>query len=180
VNVGRGRSVQTTSGALAKILPGYLSIPPVAFVDAISGTRRAAGHPKGAPSMSMTLTAPTSSLRRATVAAGAAGAATTTAVAAVLRAAGDHLAVSGQVPLAAFAQFVFAGAVAGGLLVALFNRRSAAPRRRFLQTAAALTALSCVPALVAGDGFASKIGLAATHLVAAAIIVPVLAHHTTD
>ena len=130
--------------------------------------------------MSMSLTAPTSSLRRTTVMAGAAAAAVTATVAAALRAAGVPLAVRGEVPLAAFAQFTFIGAVLGGLLVAFLNRRSLAPRHRFLQTVATLTALSCIPPLAYGDTLASRIGLVGTHLVAAAIIIPVLARQTTD
>lgn len=130
--------------------------------------------------MAISLTAPTSSLRRTTVVVGAAAAAGTTALAAAVHAAGVPLAAHGEVPLAAFAQFTFIGAVLGGLLVAFVNRRSVAPRRRFLQTVVALTALSCVPPLAYGDTLASKIGLVGTHLVAAAIIIPVLARQMTD
>lgn len=41
----------------------------------------------------------------------------------------EHLAVHGRIPLAAFAQLTIAGAVLGGLLVAVLNRRSTLPRR---------------------------------------------------
>ncbi len=130
--------------------------------------------------MAISLTAPTVSLRRTTVVVGAGAAAVTTAVAAAVHAAGVPLAAHGEIPDAAFAQFVFVGAVLGGLLAGAANRYSAAPRRRFLQTVVALTALSCVPAIAFGDTLASKLALVATHLVAAAIIVPILARKLTD
>ena len=118
--------------------------------------------------MSISITTPTSTLLRTTVVAGA------------VHAAGGPLAAKGQVPIAAFAQFTFIGAVLGGIILAVVNRRRAAPGRRFLQIVGGLTALSLVPAIVYGDNAASKIGLVATHLLAAAIIVPALARHITD
>jgi hypothetical protein len=127
----------------------------------------------------VTASAPTSTLRRATIVVAAVAAAATTLAAASLRAAGVHLAAGGRIPLAAFAQFTFAGAVLGGLLVVVLDRRSALPRRRFTQIAVALTALSCLAPAVAGDDVSSKIGLIAIHLLAAAIIAPVLARQTT-
>ena len=126
-----------------------------------------------------TLSAPTSSLRRTTIVVGAVGAAATTLAAASFRGAGVHLAVHGRIPLAAFAQLTFLGALLGGLLVAVLNRRSAVPRRRFFQFVVALTALSCMAPAAGGDDAASKIGLIAIHLLAATIIAPVLARHTT-
>jgi len=126
------------------------------------------------------ISAPTSSLRRTTIVAGAVGAAAATLAAATMRAAGVDLAVHGRIPLAAaFAQLTLAGAVLGGLLVAFLNRRSTLPQRRFIQIAVALTALSCLAPAAGGDDVASKIGLIAIHLLAAAIIAPVLARHTT-
>jgi hypothetical protein len=87
---------------------------------------------------------PSSALRRTTVVVAAVGAAATTMSAAIMRAAGVHLAAGGRIPLAAFAQFTFAGALLGGLLVAILNRRSTSPRHRFIQIAVTLTALSCL------------------------------------
>jgi hypothetical protein len=117
----------------------------------------------------------TAGLRRTTVAAGFAGAAATTAVAAALRAAGTPLSVEGRIPLLGFAQITFIAAVLGGLIAAVLNRRSAQPRRRFVQVAVTLTALSCILPLAMASGAADKLALATTHLVAAAIIIPVLA-----
>jgi hypothetical protein len=125
-----------------------------------------------------TASAPTSSLRRTTIVVAAAGATATTLAAAAMRAAGIHLAAGGRIPLAAFAQFTFLGAVLGGLLVAVLNRRSTLPRRRFIQIAVTFTALSFLAPGLGGDDIASKIGLIAIHLLAATIVVRVLARQT--
>jgi peptidoglycan/LPS O-acetylase OafA/YrhL len=119
----------------------------------------------------------TSTLPRATASAGVLAAAATTCSAAVLRAAGVPLAVHGKIPLAAFVQMTFIGAVIGGALLALLIRRSTAPRQRFVRIAIGLTALSCVAPLAFADTTASKVALVALHLVAATIIVTVLARH---
>jgi len=111
----------------------------------------------------------------ATASVGILAAAATTTGAAVLRAAGVPLAVRGEIPLAGFAQITLIGAVIGGVLLAVLNRHSSAPHRRFIQLSIGLTALSCVAPAVLVDTIASKIALVALHLVAAAIIVPVLA-----
>jgi len=123
--------------------------------------------------------APTASLRRTTIAVAAVAATATTLAAATMRAAGVHLAAGGRIPPAAFAQFTFGGAVLGGLLVAVLNRRSTLPRRRFNQIAVTLTALSCLAPAAAGDDVSSRIGLIAIHLLAATIMAPVLARRTT-
>jgi hypothetical protein len=106
-------------------------------------------------------------------------AAATTAGAAVLRAAGVPLAVRGEIPLAGFAQITLIGAVIGGVFLAVLNRHSSEPRRRFIQVAIGLTAFSCVAPAALADTIASKIALVALHLVAAAIIVPVLARRAS-
>ena len=129
-------------------------------------------------SISISARSATPSLRRTTVMVGAVGAAATTTAAAAMRASGVHLAAHGTIPLPAFAQFTFLAAVAGGVVVGILNRRSATPRRRFTRGAVALTALSCLVPAAGGDDLASKVGLIALHLVAAAIIVPVLARQT--
>jgi peptidoglycan/LPS O-acetylase OafA/YrhL len=121
------------------------------------------------------------SLRRTTVVAGLVAAAVTTAVAAALHAAGVSFQVDGEmIPLAGFAQMTFLGAVIGGLLLAVLNRRSRSARRRFAQTAVALTALSCVPSVTWPDEVATKLALVALHVLAAAIVVPALVRHAHD
>ena len=82
-----------------------------------------------------------------------------------------------MIPLGGFAQMTFLGAVIGGVLLAVLNRRSAAPRRRFLQITTALVVLSCVPSVALPPDAATKTALVALHLLAAAMIVPVLARH---
>jgi peptidoglycan/LPS O-acetylase OafA/YrhL len=85
-----------------------------------------------------------------------------------------------MIPLLGFAQLTFVGAVIGGVLLAVLNRRSDRPRHRFLQVTAALTALSCVPSVAMPPDAGTKAALVAIHLLAAAIIVPVLARHARD
>jgi Family of unknown function (DUF6069) len=117
----------------------------------------------------------TSTLPRVTASAGVLAAAATTCSATVLRTAGVPLAVHGKIPLASFAQITFIGAIIGGVLLALLIRRSPAPRQRFVRITIGLTALSCVGPLAFADTTASKFALVGLHLIAAAIIVPVLA-----
>jgi hypothetical protein len=119
----------------------------------------------------------TSTLPRTTVSVGVVAAAVTTAGAVALRASGVPLAVHGKIPLAGFAQITIIAAVIGGVLLAVLKRHSDAPRQRFAQVAIGLTAISCVAPTAFADTTASKIALVALHLVAAAIIVPVLARH---
>jgi hypothetical protein len=119
-------------------------------------------------------------LWRTTLAAGAGAAAVTTAAAAATHAAGVSFEIEGEmIPLAGFAQMTLLGAVIGGVLLAVLTRRSANPRRRFLQTTVALTALSCVPSVLWPDDVASKLVLVALHVLAAALVVPVLLRHTS-
>jgi len=117
----------------------------------------------------------TRTLPRATASVGVLAAAATTAGAAVLRAAGVPLAAHGEIQLAAFAQLTFIAAVCGGVLLAVLIRRSSAPRQRFVRITAGLAALSCAVPAAFGDTTASKIALVGLHILAAAIIVPVLA-----
>jgi hypothetical protein len=134
-----------------------------------------------APTTTTATTTTTTSRRshpvlKATLVAGVVAAAGATAVAAAAHAAGVPLAVDGeQIPLLGFAQMTFIGAVLGGFIVAALNRWSGRARQRFQVIAAALTVLSCVPSVALPPDTATKLTLVATHLVAAAIIVPVLA-----
>ena len=117
-----------------------------------------------------------SSVGRTTVVVGLMAAATTTAAAAALHAAGVSFSIGGEmIPLAAFAQITFVATLVGGVLLAILNRRSSEPRRRFLEATITLTALSCVPSVVWPDDAATKVALVALHLLAAAIVIPLLA-----
>jgi hypothetical protein len=175
------------------LLAVRVSIRVVAFVEVMSGASGAAEPRENV--MSVTLptapTAPTvtepyavrraSSLRRTTVVAGLVAAAVATAVAAAVHAAGVSFEVDGEViPLVGFAQMTFLGAVIGGVVLAVLDRRSRSARRRFLQTAVALTALSCVPSVTWPDDDATKLALVALHVLAAAIVVPALVRHAQD
>jgi Family of unknown function (DUF6069) len=168
-----------------------VSIRAVAFVGVVSGALGAAEPKEYA--MSLTTTAPTvtalrhattrsaGSLRRTTVVAGLLAAAVTTAVAAAVHAAGVSFEVEGEViPLAGFAQTTFLGAVIGGVVLVVLNRRSRSARRRFLQATVAPTALSCVPSVTWPDDAATKLALVALHVLAAAIVVPALVRHAQD
>jgi peptidoglycan/LPS O-acetylase OafA/YrhL len=158
------------------------------FVDMVSGAQGTAVKERNQPMSTVTSTSPdvtvgrarsrlARTLPRATFSVGVLAAAVTTAAAAALRGGGVPLAVHGKIALASFAQITFVAAVIGGVLVALLNRRSCAPRQRFFQLTIGLTVLSLlVPAAFADTG-ASKIALVGLHLIAAAIIVPVLAGH---
>ena len=119
----------------------------------------------------------TGTLARTTVSVGVVAAVVTTVGAVGLRAAGVPLAVDGRIPLAGFAQVTFVAAVIGGVFVALLNRRSSAPRRRFVEWTIGLTAISCVAPATFADTTVSRVALVGLHLVAAAIIVPALARH---
>jgi hypothetical protein len=125
--------------------------------------------------MTTTLTATPSATTRPTVwrtglAAGVAAAVATTAVAVTARAIDVPLEIDGKViPLAAFAQLTLLFTGVGVLLARLIRRRSA-----FRTTAIVLTALSLVPDLAASASTATKLTLMVTHLVTAAIVIPML------
>jgi hypothetical protein len=118
-------------------------------------------------------------LLTATVLSGLVAAAATTAIAATAHAAGVPLAVDReQIPFLGFAQMAFVGAVLGGLIVAALNRWSGRARQRFQVIAAALTVASFIPSVALPPDTATKLVLVATHVVAAAIIVPALVRRT--
>ena len=119
----------------------------------------------------------TRTLPRATATAGVLAAAATTIGAAVVRAAGVPLSAHGNIQLAAFAQLTLIAAAGGGALLAVLSGRSSAPRRWFLRITIGLTALSLAAPVAVADTAAGKAALVCLHLVAAAIIIPVLARH---
>ena len=120
-------------------------------------------------------------LTRTTLAVGAIAAAVVTAAAGLLHAVGVSFEIDGEmIPLGGFAQMTFLGAVIGGVVLAVLNRRSRSARRHFVQTAVALTALSCVPSVAWPDDAATKLALVVLHLLAAAIVVPALVRHAQD
>ncbi|MDF1604130.1 DUF6069 family protein [Nocardioides sp. YIM 152315] len=102
----------------------------------------------------------------------------TTALAAVASAAGVSFADSSgeSIPIAGFVQMTLILSLLGVGLAAAMARRARRPRSTFVRTAVTLTALSFVPDLTFGFDTASAATLIALHTVAAAIVVPTLAH----
>jgi hypothetical protein len=126
-------------------------------------------------------TTPALTLSKAGVVSGLFAAVANTVTAAVAGAADVPLAVKGEViPIAGFAQLTFVGAMLGLVLAKVLSRRAANPRRTFLRTTVVLTAFSIVPDFLADATTASRVVLAATHLIAAAIIVPSIASRLAD
>jgi hypothetical protein len=99
----------------------------------------------------------------------------------VARWAGADVAIAGErIPLNGFVTLTLAGALVGVMLAAVFARKAARPRATFVRTTVVLTALSVVPDVVVDATAATRALLAATHLIAAAIIVPALASRLAD
>jgi hypothetical protein len=80
-----------------------------------------------------------------------------------------------SIPLPGFAVVTGFFSVVGIVIAAALLRWSAHPAQRFVQTAVALTAISLVPPLLSGAVAATIIALVGLHLVAAAVMIPVLA-----
>ena len=115
------------------------------------------------------------------LAAGLAASVATAATAGVAHAAGVSLAVGGQaIPLPGFAQMTILGATIGTLLAAVFARRATRPERSFVVTTIALTVLSIVPDVLADAHASTRLTLALTHVVAAAIVIPALASRLSE
>ncbi|HEV7527245.1 MAG TPA: DUF6069 family protein [Acidimicrobiia bacterium] len=123
----------------------------------------------------------TKQLWKAAGVAGIAASVATTIVAGVASAAGVSLDVGGQsIPLPAFAQFTIVGTIIGTVVAIVLSHRAGRPRRTFVVTTMALTLASIVPDVLADAHTATKLTLALTHVVAAAIVIPALASRLTD
>jgi hypothetical protein len=110
------------------------------------------------------------------VAATAAASAATMAVAAAGHAAGISLDVGGApIPVTGFGVLTAVFSLVGVVLAVVLAYRSGNPRRAFVRTTVVLTVLSLVPDVIADAGAATKALLMLTHLVAAAIVIPVIA-----
>ena len=84
------------------------------------------------------------------------------------------------IPPLGFAQLTFVFSLIGVGLAAIFARKARRPRSTFVRTTLVLLALSVLPDFGILPGFpafdtATALTLAALHLVAAAIVIPVLA-----
>jgi len=106
-----------------------------------------------------------------------AAAALNTVVAALARAAGVDLEVTGgeAIPVTGIAFVTVVFSVLGLLVAAALSRWSDSPVQWWLRTTAVLTALSLVPPLLAAADAATAGTLVALHLLAAAVVVPVVA-----
>ena len=101
----------------------------------------------------------------------------TTALAAAASAAGVSFAgdTGASIPLAGFAQLTLVFSLVGVGLAAVLARWARRPRSTFVRTTVALTVLSFVPDVTFGFDAVSAVTLIILHIVAAAIVVPVLA-----
>ena len=117
------------------------------------------------------------SLVRTGAVAGVVAAVATTAIAAVAHGAGVSLetAPGEEIPVLGFGQLTLFFTAVGVVLAAVLRRRARNPHSTFVKTTVVLTALSVVPDLMLSADAATKVTLIATHLVAAAIVIPALA-----
>jgi Family of unknown function (DUF6069) len=113
--------------------------------------------------------------------AGVAAAAATTGFAALAQAADVSLKVGGEaIPVLAFAQMTLVGAIIGTILAVVLSRRAQRPQRTFVVTTVAMTALTFIPDLTADASSGTKLVLALSHVLAAAIVIPALASRLSD
>jgi hypothetical protein len=120
-------------------------------------------------------------LVRSGAVAGVVASVATVGVAATAHAAGVPVEISNEsIPLMAFAQLTLFATAIGVVLASVFARRAENPRRTFVSTTLALTALSFVPDVLADAHTSTKLTLMVTHVVAAAIVIPILASRLAD
>ena len=119
----------------------------------------------------------TTSMWRPAAAAGVAAAAATAAVATVAHAAGVPLTLDGEpIPPSGFAVMTLVCVAVGFGIAVAMRRWARRPQRAFVRSSLALTAVSFLPDLLVPAASAdTRITLMATHVVAAAIVIPVIA-----
>ncbi|KZB82951.1 DUF6069 family protein [Amycolatopsis regifaucium] len=126
--------------------------------------------------MSIATAVPAKSLLIGGSTAAVAAAVATAAVAAAGEAAGISLAVGGApIPVAGFAVLTVVFSMVGLVLALVLARSVRRPRQVFVRTTVVLTALSLVPDVLADASTATRLLLMLTHVVAAAIVIPVVA-----
>ena len=117
----------------------------------------------------------TRQLARSGALAGALAAVGTTVVAAIATAADVSLEIDGTaIPIPAFAWWTLIGAVLGVVLARLLRER-----RRFVIVTTVAVGLSLIPPIAGADDTGTKAVLVASHLLAAAIIIPTLTRQLT-
>jgi hypothetical protein len=102
----------------------------------------------------------------------------TTLAAALARAVGVDFEIpdGGEtIPLSGFAVVTGFFSVVGIVIAVALRRWSARPAERFVWTAVSLTVISLVPPFLVGANTATTVTLVGLHLVAAAVMIPVLA-----
>jgi hypothetical protein len=117
------------------------------------------------------------------IAVAAAAAASTTLVAALSMAIGVdfELPDGGEsIPLLGFTQLTFLFSLVGVGLAAALRRWSSRPARTFVRIAVALTAVSLVPPFLVDANLATSAALVVLHLIAAAIVIPVIASRLAE
>jgi hypothetical protein len=186
--------VATVTPVVKKFL-GRVSISPDAFVDMAEGRKCGLAPERNRP-MSTTLTTtaaitptdlvdtsvtPRTRVWRVGITSGAVAAVATCVTVLAARAVDVEVAIDGErVPLDGFALFTMVGALIGVALAKTLSRRAQKPRTTFVRTTVALTILSIVPDFIVPASIGSRLVLAATHVVAAAIIVPALSARLHD
>ena len=127
-------------------------------------------HPTDQESIVQSNQPSTRRLVRSGALAGAIAAVCTTVVAAVATAADVSLEINGDaIPFPAFAWWTLVGAALGVVLARLLRER-----RRFVIVTTVATGLSLIAPIAASADTATKAVLVGTHLLAAAIIIPIL------
>lgn len=117
------------------------------------------------------------------LAAAAGAAVAVTAVAALAMAVGVdfELPDGGEsIPLLGFTQLTFVFSVVGVLIALAIRRWAPRPARAWVRIAVALTALSLVPPFLVDANLATACTLVLAHLIAAAIVIPVIARRLAD
>lgn len=129
-----------------------------------------------APSTTADRSPRTPSLWRAGTVAGIGAAAATVAIAASAHAAHVPIetAPGNPIPVLGFGQLTLLFTAVGVLLARSIGRRASRPRTTLARTTLVLTALSLIPDVLLSTGPSTKATFMLTHVVAAAIVIPVL------
>ena len=128
-----------------------------------------------APSTTVDTNAEAPALWKTGAKAGVIAAVATSAIAALAVALDVPVEIAGEaIPVLGFAQMTLLCTVLGVLIAKGARRWASSARTAFVRTTVALTALSFVPDLTADATSATKVTLMLTHLVAAAIVTPVI------
>ena len=113
--------------------------------------------------------------------AGLAASVATSAFAAGAHALDVSLEVGGKaIPVLGFGQLTFVFTMIGTLIAAVLSSRASRPRHTFVVTTLVLTALSVVPDVLADAQTATRLTLALTHVIAAAIVIPAISSRLAD